>query len=64
MILSTFLHQNHFCDIKTIDSFHLFNDTSEIIFHHMKISLNIIAKKCKTDFDDDFDIDLNDVRTS
>lgn len=46
-MLRYWLQQHGFCNIKTVDAFHLtLADISSMTFKDRKISLNIIAKKC------------------
>ncbi len=37
-----------FCDIERVNSFNLFSDSSEIVMHGKKISLNLAARRCPT----------------
>ncbi|RHY03188.1 hypothetical protein DYB25_012646, partial [Aphanomyces astaci] len=46
-ILNSFLAQAGFCNVTTVRSFGLFQDTSDLVFHNKSISLNVIAKACK-----------------
>ena len=46
-ILTAFLTQSNFCEIERLDSFNLFQDTSELIYSGYKISLNVVARSCK-----------------
>lgn len=44
-ILSAFLNEAGFCDLKTVDNFWIFDDTSSFTFNGMPISINMIAEK-------------------
>ncbi|RQM26988.1 hypothetical protein B5M09_002308 [Aphanomyces astaci] len=56
-ILNSFLAQAGFCNVTTVRSFGLFQDTSDLVFHNKSISLNVIAKACKPG-DDVLSVDL------
>lgn len=43
--LAVFLSQAGFVNIRRVENFNLFNDTSRMVFHGMPISLNMVAEK-------------------
>ena len=53
-ILRNFLGENvKFCSVERLNSFNLFQDSSEIVMQGRKISLSIAAKKCFKESDSD-----------
>jgi hypothetical protein len=46
-MLGYFLQATGFCFIERVGSFNLFQDTSELIYRGIAISLNMAAKKCE-----------------
>ena len=47
-ILHTFLRDHKFCNIERVHSFNLFQDTSEMSYGGYRISLNMVARPCKS----------------
>jgi len=45
-ILSHFLEAAGFCQIERVQSFQLFQDTSELVYKGYFVSLNVAAKVC------------------
>jgi predicted SAM-dependent methyltransferase len=45
-LLTSLLLQSGFCDVKRVETFNLFNDSSSMQYKGSYISLNIIARKC------------------
>ena len=65
-ILKYFLEQAGFCQVERVQSFNLFQDTSELQYKGYFVSLNVAAKVCATPDepgrvnykpDDGFDVD-------
>jgi protein O-GlcNAc transferase len=44
--LPTLLSMHNFCDIDRVGNFNIIQDTSAMVYHGRKISLNLVARKC------------------
>ena len=51
------MRQFGFCDIERVGNFNLFEDTSNMVYKGYPISLNIAAKKCRREGDEELYLD-------